>query len=296
VLKDKGSVAAISAYLKFLRAHRQTLDCRRFELFPEYKMVTKYFQIDEQVLKFLCRPQVAEAFNVTTKINEPSDQGDTNRDIWKQFSHFDKIGISNMPEHISITTDGYGCCVTVGRGRSTPAEPDDNDKDNAGESSSKAVPRKRKRKPSRKRRENDKKDISKSSKGQFPLEKVTSERLVTVMTGATLIVVDPGMKPLVTAVQSDNPVHNVQLTAGHWKSARLTSTFERKEQGVDSALRLWHRLLSCQPCVATVMINGSHIFTNTMLVSRCCIHGPSSHSIADGVAVEKYGSRALWLV
>ena len=122
-----------------------------------------------------------------------------------------------MPEHISITTDGYGCCVNVGWGRSTPAELDDNDEDNAGEGSSKAVPRKRKRKPSRKRRKDDKKDISKSTKGQFPLEKVTSESLATVMTGATLIGVDPGMKSLVTAVRSDNPVDNVQLTAGIWK-------------------------------------------------------------------------------
>ena len=124
---------------------------------------------------------------------------------------------STMAEHISITTDGYGCCVTVGGGHSTPAEPDDNDEDNAGEGPSKAVPRKRKRNPSRKQRKNGKKDISKTTKGQFPLEKVTSESLASVMTGATLIGVDPGMKSLVTAVRSDNPVDNVQLTAGIWK-------------------------------------------------------------------------------
>jgi hypothetical protein len=105
--------------------------------------------------------------------------------------------------------------VTVGGGRSSPTEPENNDEDSAGEGTSRAVPRKRKRKPSRKPPKNEKKDISNSTKGQFPLEKVTSESLAAIMNGANLIGVDPGMKSLVTAVRSDNPRDNVQLTAGN---------------------------------------------------------------------------------
>ncbi|KAH8552481.1 hypothetical protein BGW37DRAFT_556298 [Umbelopsis sp. PMI_123] len=51
------------------------------------------FKIDERVLKLLCRPQVAKAFNVTAKINIPSDQMETNTDIWEQVFYFDNIGI-----------------------------------------------------------------------------------------------------------------------------------------------------------------------------------------------------------
>jgi hypothetical protein len=50
---------------------------------------------------------------------------------------------------------------------------------------------------------------------QFPLENVTSESLAAIMNGANLIGVDPGMKSLVTAVRSDNPRDNIQLTAGN---------------------------------------------------------------------------------
>jgi hypothetical protein len=86
VLKDKRSVSGITTYMKFLRACRQRLDCRRFQLFPEYKMVTKYFKIDERILKLLCRPKVARTFCGDTKINLPSDQRDVDFGIWEKFS------------------------------------------------------------------------------------------------------------------------------------------------------------------------------------------------------------------
>ena len=116
-----------------------------------------------------------------------------------------------MPDHISLSTDGYGCCVTIGGGRR--ARPSSSD-DNAGEGPSSSVPLKRKRTVSRKRGKKEKKDISQIFKGQFPLEKVTAESLGTVLNGANLIGVNPGMKSLVIAVRSDNPADNVQLSAG----------------------------------------------------------------------------------
>jgi hypothetical protein len=122
-----------------------------------------------------------------------------------------------MTEHVSISTDGYGCCVTIGGGRSPPAEPDDDDESSAGEGTSSAVPRKRKRKQRKKRRKNEKKDISSTTKGNFPLEMVTPESLSVILATANLIGVDPGMKSLVTAVRSDNPTDNVQLTSGIWE-------------------------------------------------------------------------------
>jgi hypothetical protein len=89
LLKEKKSIAAIINYMKFLRIERALLDCRRFQLFPEYKMVIKYFKLDEVILKHLCRPQAATVFGVDTKGNIPSEQ----KGIWEEVFHFDKIGI-----------------------------------------------------------------------------------------------------------------------------------------------------------------------------------------------------------
>ncbi|KAJ2957000.1 hypothetical protein NQZ79_g7213 [Umbelopsis isabellina] len=233
LLKEKEAVAPINRYFKFLRSVGQTLDCRRFQLFPEYKMVTKHFHIDEIVLGHLCRKQIAKQYGVTAKAIEPS----------KQRNSFHR----NIPEHISISTDGYGCRVTVGGGPRLPAEPID-EEDSAGEGSSgptSRTSRKRKRKPSRKRPKNEIKDISNTSKGRFRLEKVTPESLSQIMVAADLIGVDPGMKSLMTAVRSDNPHDKVEPTSGYWKNARLTRAFESKEQDLrkrahvnDSLVRL----------------------------------------------------------
>lgn len=117
---------------------------------------------------------------------------------------------SQVPDHIGISTDGYGCCVTIGGGRRGRPTPDDN----AGEGTSYTVPLKRKRSVGRKRRKEEKKDISARKKHQFPLQKITPANLSTIMYGSNLIGVDPGLKSLVTAVRSNNPADNVQMTAG----------------------------------------------------------------------------------
>ena len=122
------------------------------------------------------------------------------------------------------------------------------------------------------------KDISQTSKGQFPLEKVTAESLGTVLNGATLIGVDPGMKSLVTAVPSDNPADNVQLTGRYEEYAgskvnlqhqysllylvslpRLLEECKTNQSFRTERARCQTPLLSSEPSCSVVKLSSRHV-------------------------------------
>lgn len=113
--------------------------------------------------------------------------------------------------------------MTVSLARSPRPEPrEDEEKGSSGLNTRK---RNRHDTKSKRRGKNEKQDISETPKGQFPLQKVTPDSLAVIMSDAQPIGVDPGLKSLVTAVRSDDPADNVQITAGMKKMESIEGYF-----------------------------------------------------------------------
>ncbi|GAB5588228.1 hypothetical protein Unana1_03128 [Umbelopsis nana] len=232
LLKDSDSnLAAILAYQKFLRVIRARLNSRRFQLFPESKMVTKYFNIDQIVLEKLCEVQVKKTPKGNPSFQEiepatampeddPSDLDNYSSNIWERVFNFQSIAKFQITL-VSVLMDMAVVSQLV--------------EDDVGDPHRTIMLAKE-----------EKKDISASKKGQFPLQKITPENLSTIMNGSNPIGVDPGLKSLVTSVRSNNPADNVQITAGmkmaSLENARLTRAFERKEHGVRLRSQIVDRL------------------------------------------------------
>jgi hypothetical protein len=105
-------------YLEFLRFKNSQHNSKRFQLFPEYKMGTKYFRIDAKILGQLRnatltvdwetgKPFMQAARRRRSTINRALVGTNTNVDLWAEI--FDLSGIQRDEQtKISMTTDGIG--------------------------------------------------------------------------------------------------------------------------------------------------------------------------------------------
>jgi hypothetical protein len=97
LLKERNLLSLILSYYKFLRSIRSNCDARRFQLFPEYQMTTKYFHLDERILRELTRyTMVAEnkwpvARQRRQRNTEEGSEETSSMSIWHQIFHLDRL-------------------------------------------------------------------------------------------------------------------------------------------------------------------------------------------------------------
>lgn len=97
LLKERKLLSLIFSYYKFLRSIRSNCDARRFQLFPEYQMTTKYFHLDERILGQL-RSYTIVAENkwpiVSQRRQHNTEEGSeetSSMSIWHQIFHLDRL-------------------------------------------------------------------------------------------------------------------------------------------------------------------------------------------------------------
>ncbi|CAO3661638.1 unnamed protein product [Umbelopsis ramanniana] len=229
LLKERNLLSLILSYYKFLRNIRSNCDARRFQIFPEHKMTTKYFHLDEQILGELRRyTMVAEnKWPIALQrqlYREEGSEETSSMSIWHQIFHLDRLSNKAATNHIGMSTDGFECSVSF--------KPQPNESRDRSQSRSSAS-----RNQSRRSTEQEELiDLSSRSKGMFKLLKLDPQSVQAELESADLIGVDPGLKSLITAVRSENLYDKMQITKGYWVNARLSQAFSKKESRLQQRL------------------------------------------------------------
>jgi hypothetical protein len=202
-------------YLEFLRFKNSQHNSKRFQLFPEYKMGTKYFRIDAKILGQLRnatltvdwetgKPFMQAARRRRSTINRALVGTNTNVDLWAEI--FDLSGIQRDEQtKISMTTDGIGVSVTFGEEQDAEEEDDDDEEEEEQEDDD----------DMEEDRDEELIDITQYDHGMFKLQKLHPLRLAETLRTAGLIGVDPGLKSIITAVRSEDPNDKLEVSSGN---------------------------------------------------------------------------------
>ena len=196
-------------YLEFLRHMNSISNNKRFQLFPEYKMTTKHFKLDSSILGAL-RMTSINADRESGKISlsrrrRPRLNRNLNPDgqlapvnPWLELFDLQEFGVDE-DSPLSMTTDGFGVCLSIGEENQQDDEDDDEEEENQDEE---VYP------------DEDFIDIRNFDHGLFKLEKLDALPLAWTLRDVDYIGVDPGLKSVVTAVRSDDPNDKLEITSG----------------------------------------------------------------------------------
>lgn len=222
------------SYLRFLRQILATHNARRFQLFPIYQIVSKYFHIDEMILRQLCNKRIERDRKGNIALRQtrpPNDPLQVEENIWQRVFNLRRIGLRQVPENLSVETDGYGACVsfsiTTAANNDAPNDVQNNVR--GGRRGRQRTARRRGRGRRTARQNDELIDVTDRNKGMLKLTRIEHNSLRQRIHGHDVIGVDPGLKSVITAVRSEDPSDKLEISAGLWKQHRLDAAFQREE-------------------------------------------------------------------